>query len=450
MQSEVFRHELRGSTNNGRRGPFFPAPQPDVSGRAFDTEGEDVDCTTLTSSSIDNDWRQYSTSANIGKVRVDESERSFGTVSQHRGRIHEETPSRNPADNIYSVTATAKDSDIFPSNFPADIHRGAISKSAAYFRMPLSSHNGLANLSKTSTGKKKVEEKLPQDASKSPHSDATKPMYQKQPSLSYSRTGYVGLDAEHDQECQPSIVGQGQCMSKVEASGNQSHGWRSEEPVMPHSPARFSSTGREPGERQTNDHSLQSTSTLEDLGSVRPELKSCAKRHSVNSDDGSASHLEEPFNRDREPLKRSRSLDYEIEELEQMSYQDLQHETFDHDPKSQGYNLPAKLASGSVHERLNHLFMCRQKDLLRKQGAPFFASLKITEYEECGDLIINRLKQIMDGFKNVRREKRQACEAFENEIDSRQELVRARREMICADMKIMQQKGKDIVPTKIR
>ena len=143
--------------------------------------------------------------------------------------------------------------------------------------------------------------------------------------------------------------------------------------------------------------------------------------------------------------KRERQLDYSREELGQMSYQRLQDETFDCDPTKPNHQLPAALMNGSLSDRLTHLFSHYGNPEQAEKRIAFFSTLTIGQYEECGDLVIDKLTSIISKFKNARWQKRKAAEEFEAKIAERAERVTNTEKHLEKHLNRMKQNGMNLV-----
>ncbi|KAG8531608.1 uncharacterized protein KY384_003238 [Bacidia gigantensis] len=146
--------------------------------------------------------------------------------------------------------------------------------------------------------------------------------------------------------------------------------------------------------------------------------------------------------------KRSQSLDYDQDQMSLMTYEQLKAEPFDHGPKASYRELPALFVDGSMQEKLGHIYMWRGNDQIDKQRKDFFASLTIDQHESCGDLIIDKFKDMLDKFKQARWEKRKMFQDFEAQLENRQTLVTEKGVIIESDLNAMQKKGKDIISRK--
>ena len=110
--------------------------------------------------------------------------------------------------------------------------------------------------------------------------------------------------------------------------------------------------------------------------------------------------------------KRSRDLDYGLHQLAEMDYQQLQAESFDHVPGLVPYHgLPDP--SLPLSERLRNIYPDKTHKDKAARAKAFFASLTIDQYEECGDLLLDGFRDVMDRLRDARRQKRQAARKME-------------------------------------
>ena len=149
-------------------------------------------------------------------------------------------------------------------------------------------------------------------------------------------------------------------------------------------------------------------------------------------------------------LKRSRDLDYSIHQLADMSYTQLRDESFDHIPGAEKlvaqYDLPNP--NLPLSDRLQQIYQDRaHKDReLRTRG--FFSSLTIDQYEECGDLLLDGFRDVMERLKNARQQKRKAAQMMEEQIARREEWVRKKRSIIEQDLGRLKSAGTSVVRPK--
>ena len=150
-------------------------------------------------------------------------------------------------------------------------------------------------------------------------------------------------------------------------------------------------------------------------------------------------------------LKRSRDLDYSIHQLADMNYQQLKDESFDHIPGAAKmlaqHDLPN--ANLALPERLQQIYHDKHHKDREARARGFFSSLTIEQYEECGDLLLDGFRDVMDRLRNARQQKRRAAKSMEDEIMKREEWVRKKRGIIEQDLGRLKSAGSAVVkPTK--
>ncbi|MCJ1409643.1 hypothetical protein MMC19_003724 [Ptychographa xylographoides] len=181
-------------------------------------------------------------------------------------------------------------------------------------------------------------------------------------------------------------------------------------------------------ERYTGNNATKPSSDALDDKAIR-ETKSLTKNSSA------ASH------------KRPLDLDYTQEQLSTISYQQLQNESFDHDPRVQSVLLPKEVESDTLAKQL--AYISKIKDIAEEERfathQSFFSSLNIERYEECGDLIVEQLADIITKFKKSRQEKRRIAKEFEDEVSQREEVLGKQAELIDSNMGRLKKAGLDMV-----
>ena len=144
-------------------------------------------------------------------------------------------------------------------------------------------------------------------------------------------------------------------------------------------------------------------------------------------------------------VKHSRELDYTRDELSRMNYSRLKGESFDLIPGEVAG--PAELFSpAELVNSLEQIFSNQRHGQEGTQGRAFFATLSIDQYEECGDLIIEAFKDILDKFKVARRQKRLLAWKFEEKVQQRQYIIGTKQCAIEKDLKTMRHNGSGLIP----
>ena len=129
-------------------------------------------------------------------------------------------------------------------------------------------------------------------------------------------------------------------------------------------------------------------------------------------------------------------LDYDPEELYNKDYASLKGEPFDHSPHAQPFVVPGLSDTAVLTDKLVQL-----NGAEAQTQAHFFASLNIDEWEEAGDWFLDRFGETIKRLKDVRREKRTAARAFEDEIEVRETAVSKKRALTNAAMIEMKASG---------
>lgn len=151
----------------------------------------------------------------------------------------------------------------------------------------------------------------------------------------------------------------------------------------------------------------------------------------------------EPEKRRPATKKRSLELDYDDGALAAMDYTALRDEAFDFDPAQAEARSVFEPPRGTLPEKLDHFFA---KDEVNQ--ANFFTQMPVKDWEEAGDWFLDRFGEIIDRFKEARREKRTIIEAFENEIAAREEAVRNKIQSIGQTLASLKTEGEDMMVGK--
>ena len=143
-------------------------------------------------------------------------------------------------------------------------------------------------------------------------------------------------------------------------------------------------------------------------------------------------------------------LDYEIDELKGMAYDELRQEPFDHIPRkigATGDNTSAD-AHASLDERLETLFALRKGQEAGNLPEDFFTALESKDFEECGDLLLGKFGGLIEKFKESRRKKRAVAAEMEEEVSRRQEVVSGRMAVMEGDLRRLKKDGLNVVRKK--
>jgi hypothetical protein len=161
------------------------------------------------------------------------------------------------------------------------------------------------------------------------------------------------------------------------------------------------------------------------------------------SDQRPASDALTEESRDEQPepqIANEQPLDYDLEELYNKDYASLKGEPFDHSPQAQSFVVPGLPNTAVLTDKLVKLNGANPQT-----QASFFASLNIDEWEEAGDWFLDRFGETINRLKDVRREKRKAARAFEDEIEVRETAVSKKRALTSVAMSEMKASGAAIL-----
>ncbi|KAH7314110.1 extracellular mutant protein 11-domain-containing protein [Rhexocercosporidium sp. MPI-PUGE-AT-0058] len=137
----------------------------------------------------------------------------------------------------------------------------------------------------------------------------------------------------------------------------------------------------------------------------------------------SSQNLQDPANPHAEQNKIDDRLipDYSTEELKRMTYSDLKSESWDMVPHAKPFKLPDELQGRKVTlEKKMAYYIKMDQD---KVQYPFYESLTTEEWDQAGDIFIDKLGELMKKLKAKKKEKREVAEQFEEEINQRQRAV---------------------------
>lgn len=148
------------------------------------------------------------------------------------------------------------------------------------------------------------------------------------------------------------------------------------------------------------------------------------------------------------PRKRLLELDYTPAELFSMTYKLLNSESFDHIPKSKSASLPAKFTEATVTETVQHAYDLKDSDARPSCREVIFSHLTIEQYEEAGDVLLERFSEVIGRYKEARQSKRNVAKELEEEVTQREQLVRGKTAAIDGDLIGLRQAGQKVVQGK--
>lgn len=147
--------------------------------------------------------------------------------------------------------------------------------------------------------------------------------------------------------------------------------------------------------------------------------------------------------------KRDLELDYDLTQLREMTYESLRQEAFDQSPRAMTKPEAQSSADTGLPGKLQHVYNLKgdATEVLSQRRA-VFSHMTIDQYEECGDLMMEKFNDIMSRIKTTRQQKRAAAIEFEEEVAKREERVRAKKNAVDQDLARLKKAGEDVVQGK--
>ena len=143
--------------------------------------------------------------------------------------------------------------------------------------------------------------------------------------------------------------------------------------------------------------------------------------------------------------KRYLVLDYSPSELSRMAYKLLHSESFDHVPRAVATNDPAK---APLAEKVQHAYDLKDDSERQSQRQGIFSNLTIEQYEEAGDLLLEKFANVIGCYKEARQAKRMMAMELEKEVAQREELVRKRALAVERELTGLRHAGRKVVQGK--
>jgi len=140
--------------------------------------------------------------------------------------------------------------------------------------------------------------------------------------------------------------------------------------------------------------------------------------------------------------------DYTDEMLKGMKYSDLKAEDWDTIPGPKRFELPAKIRGKPLAEQIAY-YADRAKKNDDSEDVLFYEHLSTSEWEEAGDIIIEKFGDLLKQLKEKRQTKRRITEQFEAEMEAREKAVRGKSNLLGKKLKEMQASGQDMLKGKM-
>jgi len=155
--------------------------------------------------------------------------------------------------------------------------------------------------------------------------------------------------------------------------------------------------------------------------------------------------------------------DYDDDQLRKMSFQDLQNEAFEHDPRalvssndqrsSSHGQLTSKPRSESNVQLEPTDLAGRWKRIMEgtaEEQLAYYSKLSTSEWEETGDLFIDRFSDLMKRIRAARTSRRAIIAAGELEIAQREDMIKGKSASFDNELKGMKRDGESVLRGKLR
>lgn len=134
-------------------------------------------------------------------------------------------------------------------------------------------------------------------------------------------------------------------------------------------------------------------------------------------------------------------VDYEPDEIKQMTYRDLLNEPFDVVPGREPFAFPHDVKEQDLAAKLQYV-----KTLPAENKQAFFSSLSLDQWEEAGDWFLGQFGILVDRFRDARKRKRENAQAIEEKILARHEQIEARKRKIDQAFVEMRKESDRVLP----
>ena len=151
-------------------------------------------------------------------------------------------------------------------------------------------------------------------------------------------------------------------------------------------------------------------------------------------------------------VQNGQASDYDDKQLESMTYRALKDETWESEKHGKAAALLQDLQDPALplSERFqNCVKLDGDKEETQDMQVEFFAKMPTKEWEEAGDLFIERFAEIMSKLKEARQAKRKIASDFEKSIEEREAAIREKSEKLDQDLADMRKGGEGVIRGKV-
>ena len=144
--------------------------------------------------------------------------------------------------------------------------------------------------------------------------------------------------------------------------------------------------------------------------------------------------------------------DYDDATLKGMTYAQLKDQTWEAFPPDPEFQLPEALAGQDItlEQKIQHFVHLQMDQAAKcKEQFSFFQQISISQWDEAGDFFVEKITQILNGLREIRRQKRHLTEEFESEIEAREKSVRNRSDRFEEQFKDMKANAQTVLSGKM-
>ncbi|MCJ1276567.1 hypothetical protein MMC21_004373 [Puttea exsequens] len=146
--------------------------------------------------------------------------------------------------------------------------------------------------------------------------------------------------------------------------------------------------------------------------------------------------------------KRDNPLDYSLDQLSAMPFEQLKSEHFNHDPNTTASATRERFANVTLAKRLEHMLKLKNDGSKAFEQESILSSLTLEEYRECGNLIVIAFSKVVTRFMTARQQRREILARFEVEVAVREQRVCSKKAKVDKDLGRLKRGGEDVVRGK--
>lgn len=191
-------------------------------------------------------------------------------------------------------------------------------------------------------------------------------------------------------------------------------------------------------------HSSDSSQSVDEQHDVRTGFEESVL--SEGSSEGRLGKLEED---DTAPQAVDLGPDYSDDELANMSYDSLAKETWDLEHHERGDNKSDGLPTSEDDLKARFETCLKEEIPVSNEFPPnqvaFFTKLSIEQWEQTGDLFLEKFEELIKKMRTSRQNKRKLVSTFEKQIGEREEVVRSKSIAVELKLNTMKKGGESVL-----